>query len=98
MTGMRSTSSGTPGVAEQPVAVLVVVADGPKDVTRREDALNGSTMDWCSPLADLGERKWDLILLSNAARSPEMVDWVASTVGPAVKAGGKYQWRDARHR
>ena len=78
------------------ISVLVVVADGPQQVTRREDALNGSTMDWCAPGADLGERKWDLVLLSNAARSPEMVDWVSKTVGPAVNPGGKYQWRDAR--
>lgn len=78
------------------VAVLVVVADGPGDVTRREDALNGSTMDWCAPLVDLGPGTWDLILLSNDARSPEMVEWVAAQVGRRVRPGGRYQWRDTR--
>jgi hypothetical protein len=79
-----------------PVAVLVVVADGPADVTRREDSLNGSTMDWCAPGADLGVGSWDLILLSNEARSPDMVDWVAREVGRRVRPGGKYQWRDQK--
>ncbi len=77
------------------VAVLVVVADGPADVTRREDSLGGSSMDWCAPGADLGEGSWDLVLLANSARSPEMVEWVAREVPGRVRDGGRYQWRDA---
>ena len=60
-----------------PVAVLVVVADGPTELTRREDSLGGSTMDWCAPGVDLGEHTWDLVLLANSARTPDMVTWVA---------------------
>lgn len=76
--------------------MLVVVADGPQEVTRREDSLTGSTMDWCAPLAELGEHSWDLVLLANSARSPEMVEWVGSAVAVRVREGGHYQWRDAK--
>ncbi len=78
------------------MAVLVVVADGPPEVTRREDALGGSTMDWCAPGADLGERSWDLVLLSMAARTNEMVTWVEEQVGPRLRERGRYQWRDTK--
>jgi len=78
----------------RPVAVLVVVDAAPETLTRMEDGLNGSSLDWCRPLADLGEGTWDLVLLSNAARTPDMVDWVAREVKDRVREGGKYQWRD----
>lgn len=76
-------------------AVLVVRADAPGVVTRLEDGLNGSTLDWCSPGAPLLGQSWDLILLANKDRTTEMVDWVADEVRISVKPGGKYQWRDS---
>ena len=76
--------------------MLVVVADGPEQVTRREDSLGGSTLDWCAPGVDLGEASWDLVLLANSARTPEMVEWVAAQVAGRLRQGGHYQWRDAR--
>jgi hypothetical protein len=75
--------------------VLVVRSDAPLTVTRLEDGLNGDTLSWCAPGASLVDQYFDLILLANKDRSPEMVEWVGQNVTGAVNAGGRYQWRDS---
>ena len=74
--------------------ILVVRADGPTEVTQREMGLNGDTLSWCAPGASLVDQYFDLILLANKDRTPEMVEWVGQNVTGAVNAGGRYQWRD----
>ena len=60
--------------------ILVVRADGPPEVTQREQGLNGDTLSWCAPGIDLGEHTFDLVLLANKDRTPDMVVWVGAEV------------------
>jgi hypothetical protein len=75
--------------------ILVVRADGPDQPTLLEQSLDQTgVLYWCKPGADLGDARYNIVLLANADRTPDMVDWVASEVTTHMALGGRYQWRD----
>lgn len=76
-------------------AILVVRADAPAQVTQMEATLDGKdTLSWCGFGASLEGQFFDVVLLANADRTPDAVDWVAREVTSHLAEGGRYQWRD----